>query len=125
MLVLVLVIQESCPSRLVQPIPVVRLHILKRLPQLHQFLDPYHLVVWTTAAAGSSFSNNPSLDSIRCIEIWQGVLQASAPDVATTGNADYLVTAPGGNCVYTYNRDTSGSQIIYDADTGEVTANVF
>ena len=76
---------------------------------------------WPT---GTSGSNNPSMDSIRCIELWYGILQASAPVVDTTGNPDYLVSAPGGDCVYTYNRDTSGSNIIYDADTGEVTGNI-
>ena len=75
---------------------------------------------WPT---GTSGSNNPSMDSIRCIEIWYGILQASAPQV-DTGNPDYLVSAPGGDCVYTYNRDTSGSSIVYDADTGEVTGNI-
>ena len=65
------------------------------------------------------------MDTIRCIEVWYGILQASAPEVNTNGNPDYLVAAPGGDCVFTYNRDTSGSQIIYDADTGEVTANIF
>ncbi len=77
---------------------------------------------WPT---GTSGSNNPSMDTIRCVELWYGVLQASAPSVDSSGNPDYLVAAPGGDCVYTYNRDTSASQIIYDADTGEVTANVF
>ena len=77
---------------------------------------------WPT---GTSGSNNPSMDTIRCVELWYGVLQASAPSVDSSGNPDYLVAAPGGDCVYTYNRDTSASQIIYDADTGDVTANVF
>ena len=77
---------------------------------------------WPT---GTSGSNNPSMDTIRCVELWYGVLQASAPSVDSSGHPDYLVAAPGGDCVYTYNRDTRASQIIYDADTGEVTANVF
>lgn len=74
---------------------------------------------WPT---GTSGSNNPSMDTIRCIELWYGVLQASAPAVDSTGNPDYLVSAPGGDCVFTYNRDTSGSRIVYDADTGEITS---
>ncbi|RLA05825.1 MAG: pilin [Gammaproteobacteria bacterium] len=73
---------------------------------------------WPT---GTNGSNNPSMDAIRCIEVWYSVLQASAPVVDTGGDVDYRVAAPGGDCVYTYHRDTSGSNIIYDADTGEVT----
>jgi len=77
---------------------------------------------WPTGVSGS---NNPSMDAIRCIEIWNGVLQASAPVVNTTGNVDYNVSAPGGDCVYTYVRDNSGSNIVYDADTGEVSGIIF
>ena len=76
---------------------------------------------WPTASNGS---NNPSMDATRCIEVWNGVLQAGAPIVNTNGPADYRVAAPGGNCVYTYNKDNSGSNIIYDADTGEVSGNI-
>jgi len=72
---------------------------------------------WPT---GTSGSNNPSMDATRCIEIWYGILQSSAPVVDTGGNVDYRVAAPGGDCIYTYTRDSSGSHIIYDADTGEI-----
>ena len=77
---------------------------------------------WPTSTNGS---NNPSMDAIRCVEVWYGILQSSAPIVDTAGNVDYRVSAPGGDCVYTYNRDNSGSNIIYDADTGEITGNIF
>ncbi len=72
---------------------------------------------WPT---GTSGSNNPSMDAIRCIEVWYGILQSSAPVVDTGGNVDFEVAAPGGDCVFTYQRDSSGSNIIYDADTGEI-----
>ena len=72
---------------------------------------------WPT---GTSGSNNPSMDAIRCMEVWYGVLQAGAPTVDTSGNVDYRVAAPAGDCIFTYDRDNSGSRIIYDADTGEV-----
>lgn len=77
---------------------------------------------WPTATSGS---NNPSMDAIRCMELWYGVLQSGAPVVDTGGSVDYRVSAPGGDCVYTYARDSSGSNIIYDADTGEVTGIIF
>lgn len=77
---------------------------------------------WPT---GTNGSNNPSMDAIRCIEVWYGVLQSSAPVVDTGGNVDYRVAAPGGDCIYTYNRDNSTSNITYDADTGEITGNIF
>ncbi len=76
---------------------------------------------WPT---GTNGSNNPSMDAIRCIEVWYGILQSSAPAIDTGGNVDYRVAAPGGDCVYTYARDSSGSNIIYDADTGEISGNI-
>jgi MSHA pilin protein MshB len=76
---------------------------------------------WPTGVNGS---NNPSMDAIRCMEVWYGVLQASAPVVDTVGAVDFQVSAPGGDCVFTYGKDSSGSNIIYDADTGEVTGNI-
>jgi MSHA pilin protein MshB len=77
---------------------------------------------WPTATSGS---NNPSMDAIRCMEIWYGVLQSGAPVVDTGGSVDFRVSAPGGDCIYTYVRDSSGSNIIYDADTGEVSGVIF
>ncbi|PCJ49044.1 MAG: pilin [Gammaproteobacteria bacterium] len=76
---------------------------------------------WPTGTTGS---NNPSMDAVRCIEIWYGILQAGAPVVDTVGNVDYRVSAPGGDCIFTYDKDNSGSNIIYDADTGEITGNI-
>ena len=77
---------------------------------------------WPT---GTSGSNNPSMDAIRCMEVWYGVLQAGAPVADTVGAADFNVAAPGGDCVYSYDKDNSGSNIVYDADTGEVSGNIF
>jgi prepilin-type N-terminal cleavage/methylation domain-containing protein len=76
---------------------------------------------WPTGVNGS---NNPSMDAIRCMEVWYGVLQASAPVADTVGSVDFRVSAPGGDCVFTYGKDNSGSNIIYDADTGEVQGNI-
>lgn len=72
-------------------------------------------------------SANATMGAPRCIEVWEGVMQANAPRIAQTAGAgiEYVVTAPGGNCQFTYQLDgltgTNARQIIYDADTGSVT----
>jgi prepilin-type N-terminal cleavage/methylation domain-containing protein len=74
-----------------------------------------------------SDSDIASMGAPRCIEVWEGVMQANAPSVAQTAGdgVEYVVTAPGGNCQFTYQLDglagTDARQIIYDADTGGVT----
>lgn len=80
---------------------------------------------WPTSV--TSNETDTAMDAGRCIEVWQGVLQANAPDVGTAADVDYLVTTqadpddPGDDCVFTYQLDGEGSTIGYDADTGEVT----
>lgn len=72
-------------------------------------------------------SNSAAMGALRCIEVWEGVMQANAPSVAQTagGSIEYVVTALGGDCQFTYQLDgltgTAARQIIYDADTGGVT----
>jgi len=83
----------------------------------------------------SSDSNDPDMGAARCIEVWNGVMQANAPDVSQSlGNGiEYIVnaigdadTGEGQNCQFVYQGDDPSStaaakQIVYDADTGEVT----
>jgi prepilin-type N-terminal cleavage/methylation domain-containing protein len=82
-----------------------------------------------------SDSDEPNMGAPRCIEVWNGVMQANAPDVSqSSGNGvEYLVEAiadsdagEGQNCRFAYQLDdpattAAAKQIIYDADTGEVT----
>lgn len=78
---------------------------------------------WPT---GSTADNtNPNMNAGRCQQVWQGLLQANAPTVSTTADAeDYQVTVNGGNCRYIYQPDEEDSFIEYDADTGEITTTI-
>lgn len=81
----------------------------------------------TDAGQGAGSSSNAVMDSPeRCARIWQGVLIANAPSVSTNiaVNSDYLVDTVNGNCRYTYRRTDDGSNIVYNARTGEVITNI-
>ncbi|KKJ94065.1 hypothetical protein PK34_19630 [Stutzerimonas stutzeri] len=58
--------------------------------------------------------------AVSCTEIWQNVLQASAPTVAAS-NAAYVPTFASSVCTYTYQGDGKNDLIRYDTSTGEVT----
>ena len=61
----------------------------------------------------------PSADE--CQNIWQGVLQGTAPTL-TGSDPDYIATAaPSNSCTYTYQRDGGDDSIVYDTSTGVVT----
>ncbi len=58
-----------------------------------------------------------------CVEIWDGVLQAGAPNAAAAAGAgvDYVASVAGTTCTYTYQEDTT-RLITYASATGAVTA---
>ncbi len=59
-----------------------------------------------------------------CVDIWQNVLQGSAPSVAASGaDRDYLASAAGQLCTYTYQLDGGDDTIVYNANVGDVTRN--
>lgn len=59
-----------------------------------------------------------------CVDIWQNVLQGSAPTVATSGtDLDYLASAAGQVCTFTYQLDGGDDTIVYNANVGDVTRN--
>jgi len=82
---------------------------------------------WAISTDGANQASN--LTSSRCVDLWNSLLQANAPGVATsTGTGvEYLAAANGTSCEYTYQEDgltgTNARQVIYNADTGEVTTN--
>lgn len=81
---------------------------------------------WPISAASNS-TVNPN--AARCVEVWNAVLQGSAPSVDTNTTADYqasVVTA--GECTFTYRLDgraaastTPLRTIVYSTATGVVT----
>lgn len=77
---------------------------------------------WPVSVASDSGSSTMTTDT--CQEVWLGVLQSNAPTVATTGTVDYTVSIDAGDCVFTYRPDGEGSDITYDADTGEIITNI-
>ena len=81
----------------------------------------------TDAGQGAGSNNDPVMASAeRCVRIWRALLVANAPRVSSSvaTDTDYLVDTVGGNCRYTYQRNTKGSNIIYDARTGEVVTDL-
>jgi MSHA pilin protein MshB len=68
--------------------------------------------------------------ALNCVQVWNSVLQGSAPTVGTVSTAaapvDYVASTAGTACTYTYQLDppisaTTGDRIVYDSATGSVT----
>ena len=59
-----------------------------------------------------------------CNEVFINVLQGSAPTVGTSGTVDYITTASGTTCTFTYQKDGAGSFITYNASNGEVQVTI-
>ncbi|WP_279869416.1 MULTISPECIES: type II secretion system protein [unclassified Pseudomonas] len=68
--------------------------------------------------------------ALNCVQIWNSILQGSAPTVGTTSTpaapVDYVATTAGTTCTYTYQLDppisaTTGDRIVYNSATGTVT----
>ncbi len=76
---------------------------------------------WPAGIDGGTGSDPGDQD---CIDIWNNLLQASAPTVAVSGGADYLVSSPATTCIYTYTRDGKGSTIIYNLSDGAVSTTI-
>ncbi len=79
---------------------------------------------WATSVASDDTS--ATMDATKCQEIWGGLLQSNAPTVSAVAanNPDYLITVAAGDCVFTYQSDGQGSNIEYDADTGEIITTI-
>ena len=61
----------------------------------------------------------------RCVNVWEALLQANAPDVADSGaGVDYLASGSGSVCTYTYQLDNQSSTIDYNAANGEITTTI-
>jgi prepilin-type N-terminal cleavage/methylation domain-containing protein len=61
-------------------------------------------------------------DDAACVEVWNGVMQNPPTVVATAGAADYVATAAGQVCTYSYQGDTAVPRsIAYTATSGALT----
>ncbi|CAD5376665.1 Prepilin-type N-terminal cleavage/methylation domain-containing protein [Pseudomonas sp. OF001] len=79
-------------------------------------------------ASGWPVGTTASGSAAACVEVWQGVLQGSAPRVAEAAAAgiDYVASYTAPACTYTYSLDgrTTGQRtIVYTTTTGVVTSN--
>lgn len=60
-----------------------------------------------------------------CDEVFRNVLQGSAPTVDTVaGTVDYVTTASGTVCTFTYQANSANNNITYDANTGDVSSTI-
>lgn len=75
---------------------------------------------WPADSRGTSLTLNSTAD---CIDVWNAVLAAGAPTIASSTSEEYQATYNGSNnCTYTYQKDTSMT-ITYDSNNGEVVTN--
>jgi len=56
---------------------------------------------------------------LNCVDLWNNLLQGSAPTVGLTNPVDYVATGAT-DCTYTYQRDDSASTIFYNPTLGTV-----
>ena len=71
---------------------------------------------------GTADDNNTAPDAAHCVEIWNGIMQnppAAATSAPAGSGVDYVATASGGICTFTY-QGASGMTIIYTSGTGAV-----
>lgn len=75
---------------------------------------------------GIDYSGNPSatasVSAASCRDLFENLLQGSAPSVGTAAGAvNYVASAGGTRCTFTYQPDNGDDRIFYDANLGEVT----
>jgi prepilin-type N-terminal cleavage/methylation domain-containing protein len=75
-------------------------------------------VGWPVGVGGNTTIND---DDDACAEVWQGVMQNPPSVVATSGTADYVATAAGEVCTFSYTVDTAATRsIAYTATDGSL-----
>ncbi len=85
---------------------------------------------WPVSAGAQTYTGSAdgsvTMSGNRCVNIWQALLQANAPEVATAAGPDteYVASGAGSVCTYTYQLDEQNSTIAYDAVNGELTKNI-
>lgn len=76
---------------------------------------------WPADTRGVSLTLNSTND---CIDVWNAVMNDSAPTVSSSGTTDFLALNFNGNsCRYTY-RENTAYTIVFDSNTGEVSVNL-
>ena len=85
-------------------------------------IDGIGITINATRFPVSTTATNVTVNAANCVNVWDAVLQGSAPTVAIAATADYQVTAASPTCTYTYRGDTVTTRsIAYNTTNGEVT----
>jgi MSHA pilin protein MshB len=74
-----------------------------------------------TAGAGNPPAATTAMTTATCTALFNGILQGNAPTVGTAATNDYVVTAAGTTCTFTYQADGANDTITYNSQTGQVT----
>lgn len=74
---------------------------------------------------GTGRAGNPAattaMSAATCTQVFTSILQGSAPTVGAATSNDYVPSAAGTLCTFTYQRDGANDSIQYNANTGAVT----
>lgn len=74
---------------------------------------------------GTGRAGNPAattaMSATTCTQVFTSILQGSAPTVGAAASNDYVPSAAGTLCTFTYQRDGANDSIQYNANTGAVT----
>lgn len=71
---------------------------------------------------GTGRAGNPAATTATtCTQVFTSILQGSAPTVGAATSNDYVPSAAGTLCTFTYQRDGANDRIQYNANTGAVT----
>ena len=62
------------------------------------------------------------MNAAACTRVFTSILQGSAPTVGAATSNDYVPSAAGTLCTFTYQRDGANDSIQYNANTGAVIA---
>ena len=73
-----------------------------------------------TGASGSPAATT-AMDAATCPQVFTSILQGSAPTVGAAASNDYVPSAAGTLCTFTYQPDGANDSIQYNANTGAVT----
>jgi MSHA pilin protein MshB len=66
-------------------------------------------------------NNAPAANAARCMRVFLGIMTTSyTVDTAVASNPDFQVTVSGGNCRFTFRRDSVTRRFDYDTATGTV-----
>ncbi|MFW5823497.1 MAG: prepilin-type N-terminal cleavage/methylation domain-containing protein [Marinobacter sp.] len=79
---------------------------------------------WPVSAGEGQTGTNETMTGVRCVNVWEALLQSNAPTVSTGTDTDYTAAASDSTCTYTYTLDGQGSTIEYDVEDGNIETTI-